>query len=397
MQEEYLQLLWRHKRLPMHQLFLTNGRQLLILNTGKFNTDSGPDFFNGKIKIDGITWVGNIEFHVKASDWFKHKHQFDEAYRNTVLHVVFEHDADVEIEGQPIPTLELKTYIDFHHWRKYQSLLREEKWIPCANMLSAVSAECKKEQIEGTLLQRLERRAQEIEKEYRFFKGDLLQLYYQRYARVFGLRVNELPFLELASKIPLTLLWRTKSEDASVILLGTAGFFQNPKRFKLEPKQPDWDFLKQHYQLEEMAFHSWKFKGLRPPSFPNHRILQFGACCSQQEFFRLHELTAAEIIALFNNQLQSSVMMRQLLLINAVVPLLWWYGEANNQALQREKAIEILNSQGAEKNTITRQAKNLAFPLKSSFDSQGLLELKNEFCNNKKCLSCKIGMEVLKT
>lgn len=395
MQEEYLHLVWRLKRLPMHQLYLTNGQQLRVLECGQHNLDSGPDFFNGKIEIEGIIWVGNIEFHVKASDWFRHQHHHDPAYSNTILHVVLDYDTDILINEKPLPTLELKPYLDFNHWKKYASLLLHQQWIPCENQLKYVSQRSRSQQLETALLQRLSRKAKEIEKQFYFFGGDLLAVYYSTYAKAFGLKVNELPFLELASKIPLSLLWRRSAEEVRIMMLGCAGFFQNAAQFALEEDSSQWELLKLNHKLNEMVFHSWKFKGLRPASFPNHRIPEFGEFCRNQDFFRLHELEVNEILQILSAHFKHSGMMKNLLVINVLVPVFWWYGTFNNQERLKEKALVLLKSQGAETNSVINRWKKLGFAVKSSSDSQGLLELKNEFCNDKKCLSCKIGNEIV--
>jgi hypothetical protein len=92
MKEKYLHFIWKNKRLPFHLMTTTAGKAIRVLNVGTYNTASGPDFFNGQIELDNVVYNGNIELHIKSSDWIAHKHQFDAAYDNVILHVVYEHD-----------------------------------------------------------------------------------------------------------------------------------------------------------------------------------------------------------------------------------------------------------------------------------------------------------------
>ena len=395
MKEDYLHAVWRLKRIPYQYLCLTDGRRLTIRNPGWHNPDAGPDFFNGSVEIEGLRWNGNIEIHVKSSDWYAHRHHLDQAYNSVILHVVFRHDKEVYIGGQAVPTLELCNLIDFNHWNNYTKLLAAQSWIPCANSFGNVRPVTLVNQLEIALLERLDRKAALNEARFRELNGDALALYYEIYARAFGLKVNELPFVELTRKLDLKLAWKEDGAKIPLLFLGVAGFLGQADRFGLLGLEGEWSYLKRKHGLYEMDFHSWRFKGLRPVSFPDRKVPLFARLCSRPDFFRLHELTYPELKSLFAS-LESSENFRRHLLINVAVSILWWNYKRFGKETIRETALKILRETAAESNQVVRQWKKLGVKCKSSFETQGLLELKNELCTKKKCLSCKIAYEILK-
>ncbi|MFN5415780.1 MAG: DUF2851 family protein [Flavobacteriia bacterium] len=395
MKEEYLHAIWRMKRLPVSQLYLTDGRKLTIKKTGWHNHDAGPDFFNGSIEIDGIQWNGNIELHVKSSDWYVHKHHLDQAYNSVVLHVVFQHDKEVLIHEQKIPTLELQNLIDFNHWNLYRSLTVSSSWIPCENSIATVDEFIVQNQIETALIERLNRKNEILKQTFRELQGNHLALYYEIFAKAFGLKVNTLPFIELTKKLDIKILWKENPRLQKVLLLGVSGMLQEANRFGFEEFLTDWGFLKKKCNLDEMDFHSWKFKGLRPQSFPNIKILQFAEICSKQELFNLNHFNETEILIHLNN-LNFSENFRNNLLINAIIPIIWWNYSFFQDEKLRDLALNLLMKLPSEQNQIISKWKNLTVKCKSSYQSQGLLELKNELCAHKKCLNCKIGFAILK-
>ncbi|MES2588591.1 MAG: DUF2851 family protein [Bacteroidota bacterium] len=395
MKEDYLHAIWRLKRFPVSNLFLTDGRSLKIKNTGNHNLDAGPDFFNGSVEIDEITWHGNIEIHVKSSDWYLHKHQVDKAYSNVILHVVFQHDKDVFIGKHKIPTLELKPHIDIQHLENYDKLLQNKTWIPCQNSLQEINQTVISKQIEKASYARLKRKSKLLNHTFENLNSDLLALYFEIYAKVFGLKVNTIPFIELTKHIDLKTFWKVNEKQREILILGVAGFFQDEVRFQLLSEKVEWSYLKKKFSLTEMDLSSWKFKGLRPPSFPNLKLTQFAELCSQKDFFKIHELNLNEILAL-QKKLHFSHNFRDNILINAIIPIMWFHFERSSDEKYKVLALELLSLTQVENNQIINKWKNLGIKCKSSFESQGLLELKNELCAKSKCLSCKIGLEILK-
>lgn len=401
MKEEYLHQIWHTKRLPMHRLQTIDGNSLTVKNVGWHNHASGPDFFNGSIELEGITWSGNIEIHIRSSDWYAHKHDTDEAYENVILHVVYEYDRPVFIQGRAIPTLELKSLLDQQHWSSYNTLMKNTAWIPCKNQIATVDSVFVNSQIENALVQRLERRAQIIENRFQLLGRDLQQLQYELLAEAFGSKVNALPFIELTKRMPIKTIWREGTEQALALLLGAAGLMESdngiPGRL-----HKDWVFLKRKHGFESMNKFSWKWKGVRPKGYPQLRVYQFAMIIREMRSdFSFFERAPTELLSFFNYSLPGSnysllaTSFQELILINAVVPLLWWYGNYRENSFYKEKALELLEQLQPEKNEIINTWKSMGIKMKSALDSQGLLELKNEICNFRKCLSCKIGHKIL--
>jgi hypothetical protein len=395
MKEEYLHTLWRLKRLPFSELKLSDGKEFKLLNTGWHNHDAGPDFFNGSVEIDGIIWHGNIEIHINSSDWYAHKHQHDSAYNNVILHVVLNNDKDVSIDGKKIPCLELKEHIDQNHLKKYENLTNKNTWIPCENLIQKVPAEIITNQVENSLVDRLLRKNKLIEANFKRLNQNPLHLIYETYASAFGLKVNALPMIELCKTVDVLTLWKHTQEQAEILLLGAAGILNQTKIFEEKKLIDTWNYHKLKNNFSEMEVSSWKFKGLRPVSFPQHKIKQFVKLCFEKDFFRIHELSLTEIQNLLN-KLNFPTDFRNNILINAIIPLIWWKFEKENQNELKDLALNLLLKIPPENNSILENWKKLDISFKSSFETQGLLELKNELCTDKKCLSCKIGYSILK-
>lgn len=421
MQEEYLHYLWRLKRLPLNDLTLTDGRKVELINSGWYNLDAGPDFFNGTVIIDGIQWSGNIEIHVKSSDWYLHNHQFDEAYDNVILHVVLVNDKDVCIKGQPIPALELKDKIDKKHFERFSEISSRNNEIPCSQVLGEVDKISIKQQINVALFQRMEKKGLELidylNDDVHDKKRALLLALFQS----FGGRANKLPMTELAQIIPLDIIAREKWDRIRLeaLLFGCAGLLNVESEDKyVDTLIQNWRVLKSKHELSEMNPISWKFSGMRPYSFPTFRLAQLSALLFHWDLHFNHSMKSHDVVNdliyaarkpvskywedhfRFNveskkHDPQISKNSFNLILINGVVPYLVFLQHLENDFEYSEVALNILENTSSEKNNITKSWTNLGVVPKNAAESQGLIELKNEFCNFKKCLSCKVGHEIL--
>lgn len=422
MNEHYLHLLWRTKRLPLHLLKTTNGEPVRILHVGFYNTASGPDFFNGKIEIGGLVHSGNIEMHLKSSDWYAHNHQLDEAYNNVILHVVYEHDKLVFIEGVPIPTVELKEYIDQVHLEKTMKLTTAAVPIPCANLLSGCPAPVLWDQIEKSLFRRIERKSQELTSLGAALNNDPRKVLFHAVASAFGMKTNQLPFQELAHRLPFERVIRAEKSQLEAIVFGTGGFLEQHAADNYQSKLKfDWFYQRARLSLHPANVRSWHFKGCRPAGFPTLRLAQFASFIQRMDWSEAFwELPAKDIRVEMETTLVAepsdywkahyhfgkekqkpasgamSLAAAHVVIINGVVPFLWWLAEITSNAVFREKAIELLEYLPAEKNVLLDHWREKSIKPKSAAESQGLLELKNEFCNRKQCLNCKVGLHLLK-
>ena len=207
MNEDYLHYIWKFGLFKKVGLKTEDQDDLNLSNIGTHNFNSGPDFLQAQISIANIKWVGNVEIHVNTSDWDKHKHQFDKAYNNVILHVVYNHDREVYNQnGEVIPTVELKDLLDHEHYFNYERFLANQNWIPCEKLISSIPQLNINSWIDRMLVERLERKSLEVEKELKRTNGSWDEVFYRFVFRYFGMKVNGSPMMDLARKTPYKIL-----------------------------------------------------------------------------------------------------------------------------------------------------------------------------------------------
>jgi hypothetical protein len=378
MQEDFLHFIWKYKRFDFRHLITTHGEPIEILSTGDHNHNSGPDFFQAKIKIGDTLWVGNVEIHLKSSDWNRHRHQFDESYDNVILHVVYDHDEEItDSKGRQIPTLVLKELIPSHLIQDYENIIKSKNTIPCQNLIHQVDDFVFSHWIDRLVIERLERKSETIEALLNQCNQDWQEAFYRQIAYGFGLKVNAEGFLKLSENLPLLVLGKHKDHlfQVEALLFGQAGMLNDdleedyPNKLKQE-----YDFLRKKFSLSPMSQTHWKFMRLRPSSFPTIRIAQFAQLIHQSSnlFSKILASESPEQIRSFF-QVEASEYWQthyrfgkvsqakkktigektlDLILINTVVPFLFVYGRKKKQQQYIDMALGLLESIPAEKNNI---------------------------------------------
>ena len=385
---------------------LITGESFSLLKSGIYNNESGPDFFNGEVIIDGLRWRGNIELHVKSSDWYMHKHHYDKAYDNVILHVVYKYDTPVYINGRLLPTLELAGYIDEFHFSNFKVYSNISSDIVCSNLIDKIESIYIQKMKDKAIINRLDKKSnlKIIDNEIEYD-----QIMYFYFANSFGMKVNSIPFQQITHHLPLKVLKREKSENINVLLKGISGFIsdfdsEHQNLYNTETKL--WEFLRKKYNLSQIDQFQWKKKGLRPSGFPEIRLIQFSEFVQLFDFntelfskspldiiFRIK--TVLDFEGTDKNIPKISDRTKDLIIINGLVPFMWWYGNQKKDILLREKAIEILKNIKSESNYIINKWLKVGLDSKKAFDSQSLLEIYNEFCSKKQCLSCVVGNKIL--
>jgi hypothetical protein len=279
--EDFLHYIWQSKKFELTELRSTNGQLIQILDFGYLNTDSGPDFFNAKIGLDGFVWAGNLEIHVLSSDWIKHKHQFDPAYRNVILHVVLEEDVIIkDIDGNTIPCLELKKRINKNELSKYTLLQNQQSWIPCERIIHSVSDLSKIQAIEKAAISRLEAKSLYIQRLLTFTNFHWEYSFLIMLFRYFGSNVNSDAFESLAKSIAPSLLQKEKSNPLylEALLFGQAGMLNGNSQdeYYLNLQKRYW-FQLSKYSLTPVPGSSFKLMRMRPSAFPTIRISQLSS------------------------------------------------------------------------------------------------------------------------
>lgn len=422
MQEEYLHFLWRMKRLDFSDIHLANGSKntIQVKDVGWYNLDAGPDFFNGTVIVDGIQWSGNIEIHVKSSDWYAHKHQLDRAYDNVILHVVYEHDKEVIVNGNPLPTIELKELIDETHLKNYNRLISNAHHVPCFK--SVMEHEfALLQQIDLSFLHRIERKGLALYEGFEEQIEDKNTLFYTALMKAIGGRTNRLPMQQLSKILPYNIIEKERWDPRRIeaLIFGSAGLLNDEiEDTYYQTLQSTWRFLKAKFKLLEMNPKSWKFSGIRPYSFPTYLLGQLSGLLVQLEVAQMNFKQAQQLLGIVNNfdvsfvhpywgnhfrfgavskerKLHFSPLFKNNLLINGFIPFLIALKHLKNDFIFADVALELAENIPAERNKITRYWSEIGFKPKNALESQGLLELNNEFCTFRKCLSCKVGVAIL--
>jgi hypothetical protein len=419
--EKFLHYLWKYRLFDEEKLHSSDDEKIQVLDLGMPNNDAGPDFQNAKIKIGNTLWVGNVEIHVKSSDWYHHGHDRDKSYDNVILQVVLHDDKKVmRTTGEVVPTTEIK-FPDYL-LKNYRHLLENEAWIACENELNKVDPFVIDFWLSKLTIERLENKSEAIKKEMHLNQNNWEVSFYHKLARNFGFKVNSEPFELLAKSLPLKIISKHKDDlfQLEALFFGQAGFL-NQKVLHDEYHQKlfeEYRYLKKKWQLKPLEKHLWKFSRLRPGNFPTVRIAQFCALINKSK--RLFSLILDkrnfnELSALF--EVKPSVYWQthyrflkesrkkeyklgknafNILVINTIVPFLFVYGQQQNKQEYKERALDFLLKLPPEKNAIIKKWEKLGIQSSNAYYTQALLQLKNEYCNIKRCLDCQIGNAIIK-
>lgn len=424
MTEAFLHYIWQFQYFDKKNLTTTDGELLHVLKTGFYNTHAGPDFANAKLRIGDLEWVGHVEIHVKASEWVQHKHQHDKAYDTVVLHVVWKNDKPIlRNDGTTVPTLELNHRIEEKLLLNYTKLIQQSAPIPCADSLHQVTPILKLSALERALTQRLEIKATGILARLKKNNNDWEETLYQALGQNFGFKVNSEAFQQLTEVVPYKTLLKhaDKPVQLEALLFGMAGLLDNTKDEYTTLLRKEYSLLSTKYGLTKKCLSKtqWRFLRLRPANFPTLRIAQFASLLSQKKNL-FSQLISCESIKELRQLLtanqslywhqhyqfgkQSKKPIGQLgddaidtIIINTVAPLLAAYSLQKNETLWMDRALEFLSRLPAEKNAITREWDSLQWKASSAFDSQALIELKNNFCAKRLCLSCSVGANLIRS
>lgn len=421
MNEIFLSYLWKFQ-LIKQPLYGTEGEEIIIKNQGEKNENAGPDFSNALIKVGDSLWAGNVEIHVKSSDWFKHKHQSDKKYQSVILHVVYQDDLKTnESKNINIPTLELKDSFDSGLFTKYQSFMNNLNWIPCEKQIKNINRFRFYYFMSRMAIERLETKAEKIQAKLENNQNNLEQTFYEQLARNFGFKTNGDAFEMLAKSLPVNHLAKHKSNifQIEALLFGQAGMLnQNFKDAYPKLLQKEYEFLKKKFNLNPIPAHVWKFLRLRPSNFPTIRISQFAmliyfssALLSQiieseeldqiRNYFSLSANDYWDTHFNFDKESKASkkklgTQAINLIIINTIIPFLFVYGKLMDEDHHCQKALKFLEAIGGEQNQIIRQWRKIGVNTTSAFFTQALLHLKSVYCDQKRCLDCQIGHELLK-
>lgn len=422
--EDFLHYLWKFRLFERQALQTIGGDEIEIFSAGLHNTHAGPDFQNARIRIGDTTWAGNVELHINASDWNKHNHTTDGAYNNVILHVVYNNDATITPpNGRLIPTFELKDRIPDELYGRYHNLIYGEKTIiPCEASIGKVDEFTLRTWLTRILIERLEKKSAAVLEALKVNNGDWEETFYQFLAANFGFKINALPFELMARSLPQKILAKNKNNPLQIeaLIFGQAGMLEDDFEDEYPRQlQQEYNFLRKKYNLTPIEKHLWKFMRLRPQNFPTVRLAQFAALVvnSNHLFSKVIDIRDVKALSdLFTgikvnpywddryrfdkpaapsakNMGEASI---NILLLNTLALFLFSYGKYHQQQYYIDRSLKLLESLPAEKNHIIDDFAALGVKAGTAFESQALLELRNNYCNFKQCLQCSIGNKILK-
>jgi hypothetical protein len=420
--EELLQFIWEQRLFDPLNLCTMDGGPVGVIRPGRLHRNSGPDLVEAQVRIGGQLWSGNVEVHIRSSEWYAHGHEKDPAYDNVILHVVYEHDLDVRTKsGVRVPTVELKNRIPADRVATFRELMRTKAWVPCEPQFDHVDRDRLPMWFERVLIERLERKCLDVEALFKQLNGDAQETFWHVLARGFGFKVNAEPFGMLAHALSLKVLLKYRDDPVrtEALLFGQAGLLHvdfledHPRALQQEHRM-----LSALHGLRPAPVAAWQFGRLRPPNFPTVRLAQLAQVMVRCDGSFSH-LLEQDDPAVISNHLQVEAAgywlthhrfdqsskpgpkrlggdAAQGLIINAIVPYLFAMGRVQGREDFAERALKLLEALPAEQNTIVDGWAQLGVKAATAARSQALIELKNQYCGQRRCLSCVIGTDLLK-
>ncbi|MFO7702203.1 DUF2851 family protein [Psychroflexus maritimus] len=424
MTEDFIHYLWKFKKFESNNAKTQQGESLEILHLGWHNQDeSGPDFFNAKIKIGNQLWAGNVEIHIKSSDWYQHKHQEDSAYDNVILHVVWEDDVEVyRKDNSLVPSFQLKELANKEAQKTFENLLYQPKqFINCEFAFSDFEDFQIQSWLERVFIERLEVKSKLVLDLLASSKNNWEAVFFVLLTKNFGLNVNGESFLSLAHSFDFGILRKLASNQLALeaLFLGQSHLLSKASdKAYVQKLQQEYDFLVNKYQLNNKQVVVPKFFRLRPHNFPSLRLAQLASLYAQNtDFFNvlLRLDSATEVRNLFKVELNSfwkthysltkesnasskklSKSFIDLIIINTVVPVQFSFAKFTANAYLQQKALDLIASIKPEVNRYTKGFKKMKKTIpENALQSQALIHLKKEYCDMNKCLSCNLGTSLI--
>jgi hypothetical protein len=428
--EALLHYCWKHKLFPLEPLTTTDQLPVEVIDPGLHNRHAGPDFFNAKVKVDGTLWVGNVEIHDKASDWYLHGHDRDAAYDNVVLHVCGVVDAIVTThQGQVLPQMQLS--VPEHVSEHYQELITIDRYPPCYKIIPDLTQLMMHSWMNALQTERLEQKTEAIRKRVDLCDGSWEDAYFVTLARNYGFGVNGDAFEAWANSIPLHAVDHHRDDlfQVEAIFLGQAGLLEMetvPERYRDEALSEgyftrlrnEYLYLAHKFGLLPIDHKLWKFLRMRPQNFPHIRISQLAnlyhsrraglsqlvACETMEDmqevlatnvspYWETHYVFGSESAKSGKRMSRHSL---RVLMINTAIPMLFAYGRYRGDDRLCDRAFTLLEQLGAEDNHIVRMWQECGLVVQNAGDSQALIQLKKQYCDRKDCLHCRIGYEYMR-
>ena len=422
MKEEFLHYVWQHRHYDFLNAKTTDGLALEVVFPGYHNHDAGPDFLHAVVVIGEVRWVGNVEIHCRSSDWLRQRHQYDDKYKSVILHVVYEHDTEIQLsDDEYVPTFELQGRIPQEMFLRYHSLMNEPDKLLCRHSLKYVDPLVVQSQLSETLVARMLRRQTGFMLMLDKCHQDWNELIYIVLAIGFGCKKNGGAFELLAQSLPYRIVRNHLSSRLQIyaLVFGQSGLLDTDVSDEyLEKLRYEYDYLRYKYRLEPIGAHQWNWLRLRPQNFPTIRLAQFAQILYETGNNLFDNVLKSRMQSLYNwlsiapeeywtihyqfgkrcpqHVSGMGMTIANSLIINVVVPVRFSYARFMGDEQMQEEALSLLERIDYEDNKTTRVFADSEFPKRSAYDSQAQLELMDRYCSQKRCLNCAIGEKIVR-
>lgn len=420
MQEDFLHYIWKHKAFKTECLITTNGESITIVKLGEHNHNSGPDFFNAQLRVASQLWAGNVEIHLKSSDWYLHNHEKDKAYDNVILHVVWEHDTEIfRKDNSVIPTLELKHFVDINLLSNYKKLTVSKSWINCEANIAEVDDFLFNNWLERLYIERLEQKSETIQQLLKISNNDWEAVCFKMLAKNFGLKVNGESFLSLANSFDYTLVRKLQDDvfNLEALLFGQANLLNvNVEDVYVLDLKKRFQFIQQKFKLSSDGVLPIRFFRLRPSNFPTIRLSQLAmlynkekhlfseliVLTSKEDYYKLFDIETSAFWKSHYTFSKTSKPVKKtlskafvdLMIINTIIPLKFSYAKSLGKSVDDE-LFKIIRKIKLENNSVVSKFIDLKLVDKNALSSQALLQLKQHYCDKSKCLQCAVGNSLI--
>ena len=409
--------LWQDQNiLKEEELRTVSGVSIRVLHPGVYHQHAGPDFSGAKLEIDGVLFCGDVEMHIRASDWLRHHHDRDSAYNAVILHVVADYDCEVCTQsGRPLATL---IFPHLELYERYQDQFQMASIPPCDYRLASLPDEVRLQWYSQLLLARLTLRADFIDEARAHCELDWEEAFYRSMARSLGLQINGDPMQQLASQTPLKYLYKVRDarDVLEAILHGQSGLLPDVAAGATTDEYSqqlatEYAYHAQRFSLTPLVRSYWKFLRLRPTSFPSIRISQLSGLLAQGEHLFSQVIEASslrDLYALFrvsahpywdshykfaqssksNSPKQLGKTTLQVLLLNSALPFRFAFARAQGDENLREETLQFYQEALADDNAIIRSFVEHGVACRNAYESQALLELYKNYCERGRCYLC---------
>lgn len=419
--EKFLHHVWKFGWLSSRKLTTAAGQKIEVLHPGVHNHNAGPDFMNARIRIDNTLWWGNVEIHIRASDWYRHHHQSDDNYKNVILHVVLDNDANIDLHTPgDLPVLDLSQHIDWDIWKTYQNWIKNYQWIPCESIMHKTDSTHRFMAADRLLIERLHTRVTTIFESIERTGGDWSQVAFIELCKAFGFKSNSLAMEMLANSIPYKIIARYSSDLFQIesILFGQAGMLTSECPDEYEQRmRSEYALLSSKYKLAPLSKAIWNFGMVRPYNSPLIRLAQLASVLHKTnhlassllhlEINELTQLLSVSAHPYWQTHKQFGIFRKKAMntsigklsanqiIINVVARLRFAHGKFHNNESMINDTLELLHRLPAERNQVMQQWQKLGMPAEHAGDSQALIQLYSVYCTHEKCIECPIGISLL--